>query len=98
MNLHALVDGNIVLNLDFIADRNVIGYIHILSQGTVRANHCAGLNMTEVPYFSALANADILIDITALMYIITHQSNLPLKSMVAHCSIGNFTIFPVAAD
>ena len=66
-DLHALVDRNIVLNPDTIANASVITYIHILAQGTVRSNDSSLLDMAEMPNFRSGANLYAVIHIAAFV-------------------------------
>ena len=63
LDLHPFVYGHIVLNADAIANADIVGHIHILSQGTMSTYHCATLDMAEMPYLRAFTDGGTLIDI-----------------------------------
>ena len=73
LNLNAFVDRDVVLHADAIADLNIVAHVHILSERAVFTNHGTFLDMAEMPDLGSLADAHILIDITAFMYVeVTH--------------------------
>ena len=67
LQLDSIINGNIILDSDTIADPNLACYIHILPQGTVRADDGATLDMAEMPYLGTWTNNCSLIHVTALV-------------------------------
>ena len=70
LDLNAFVDGDVVLHTDVVTDVDVVAHIHVLSEGTVLADDGTFLDVAEVPDFSTLADAHIIIDVTAFVYVI----------------------------
>ena len=67
LQLHSVIHGDIILDTDTIPDPDVAGHIHILSQGTVRADDGAALNMAEMPYLGSRADDGSVIHVTAFV-------------------------------
>ena len=67
LQLHSVIHGDIILDTDTIPDPDVAGHIHILSQGTVRADDSAALNMAEMPYLGSRADDGSVIHVTAFV-------------------------------
>jgi hypothetical protein len=63
----ALIDGNIVLDADTIPNADIVAHIHILPQGTVRADDSSALDMTKMPNLRSRADAYAIVDIRAFM-------------------------------
>lgn len=59
---HALVDRNVVLDLDEVPDDDVVGDIDVLAQHAAPADPGAALDMAEVPDLRPLADPDVLVD------------------------------------
>ena len=77
--LDALVNGNIVLDPDTVADAGVVANVHILAQGTVRTDDSALLDMAEMPNFRSGADLDAVIHVAALVNEeVLHSLCLPL--------------------
>ena len=65
--LDALVNGNIVLDPDTVADAGVVANVHILAQGTVRSDDSPFLDMAEMPNLCSGANLDAVIHVAAFV-------------------------------
>ena len=67
LDLDALVNGDIVLDPDPVADADVIRHIHILAQGTVRSDDSPALDVAEMPNLGTGANPGAVIHVAALV-------------------------------
>ena len=70
LNFNAFVNRNVVLNANVIADYHVVAHVHILPKRAVFANHGTRLDVAEMPNLGAFADAHVVIDVTAFVYII----------------------------
>jgi hypothetical protein len=66
---------------------DIVAHIHILSEGTVRADDSSTLDMTEMPNFRSGADMDAVIHVAAL---VTKKSRTVLSSP--------FLIYPIIAE
>src|SRR5574344_417133 len=67
--LYSFIDRNIILNTDAIAYLYPVADIYILPKRTVTTNTDTSLYMAKMPHFGTMAYLDILIDITAGVYV-----------------------------
>ena len=86
-NFHAFVDRNVVLDADTVADADIVTHIHILSQGTVRADHGSTLNMAEMPNLRSGAYLDAVIHVAALVN----------EKVFLHSPVSPFRFYPSIA-
>lgn len=72
----AFIDRDIVLDLDVVAYDHVVADVDVLAKDATSAQFCAGLDVGEVPDPSAIANCDIVVDITGFVNEIVLGSHL----------------------
>ena len=82
LNLNAFVDGDVVLHTNIVANLYVIAYVDILSERAVFTNYRTFLDMAEMPDFGSFADANIVIDVTAFVYVLV--VHIIFKSQSAH--------------
>jgi hypothetical protein len=64
---HALIDGNVVLDAHAVAYFHVVANVDILPERAVLAYYGSALYVAEVPYLSAVAYGDVVVDVTGWM-------------------------------
>ena len=66
--VHAFIDGYIVLDPDPVANPDTGADVDVLAEGTVTSDNGAGLDMAEMPYLGASTNGRTCVHIAALMH------------------------------
>ena len=66
--LHALIDGNVVLDAHAVAYLDLRANVDILPQRAVLAQNGTLLDMAEMPHLGAAAYLDAIVDIGTLVY------------------------------
>ena len=69
LDLDAFVDGDVVLHADIVTDMHIVAHVDVLSEGAVLADDGTFLDVAEMPYLGAFANAYVFIDVTAFVYV-----------------------------
>ena len=89
LQLHALVEGNIVLYFAAVADPYMIADIDVLPQRAALSDARAALEVAEMPDLRALADLHILVDVGAFVDKIVrifHQTASRTALMTVSCS------------
>ena len=66
--VHAFVDGNVVLDPDPVANPDAGAYVDILSERAVCTDDGAGLDMAEMPYLGTGSDGRTCVHVAALMH------------------------------
>ena len=76
LNLNAFVDGDVVLYTHMVANLHIVAHIYVLSERAAFTYHCTRLDMAEMPNLCPFANAHVVVNVTAFVYLIVIHSNL----------------------
>ena len=87
LQLHPLVQGDIILQLAAVTHLYMVADIHVLPQGAALADTGPLLNVAEVPDLGALADLHILIHKAGGMHkiLLLHHSASRTASMIVCC-------------
>ena len=70
LNINAFVNRNIILHADIVANMDIITHIHILSERAIFADDSTFLDMAKMPDLGPFANAHIVVDVAAFVYVL----------------------------